>query len=46
MIDKKQLDNLEYFNCLGSMTTNGAICTGRRDIKCRIIKEKASFRKK
>jgi hypothetical protein len=26
-IDKKQLENVEYFNCSGSMITNDARCT-------------------
>jgi hypothetical protein len=31
MIDQKQLENVEYFNYLGSMITNDARCT--REIK-------------
>jgi hypothetical protein len=27
MTDQKQLDNVEYFNCLGSMLKNDARCT-------------------
>jgi len=27
MIDEKQLDNMEYFNCLESMIRNDARCT-------------------
>jgi len=46
MIDKKQLDNVEYFNCLGSMITNDAICTGKREIKYRVVMEKASLSNK
>jgi hypothetical protein len=34
MMDQKQLDNVEYFNCLDSMIASGAICT--REIKPRI----------
>ena len=43
MIDQKQLDNVEYFSCLGTMITNDARCTGKRDIKCRVVTEKALF---
>ena len=43
MIDQKQLDNVVYFNCLGSMVTNDARCA--REIKSRISKEKASTNK-
>jgi len=46
MIDQKQLENVEYFNCLGSMITNDTRCTGKRDIKCRVVMKKASFNKK
>jgi hypothetical protein len=44
MIDQKQLENLEYFNYLGSMITNDARC--RREIKSRIVMAKAAFNKK
>jgi hypothetical protein len=44
MIDKKQLENVEYFNYLGSMITNDARCT--REIKSRIAMAKAAFNKK
>jgi hypothetical protein len=44
MIDQKQLENVEYFNYLGSMTTNDARCT--REIKSRIAMAKAAFNKK
>jgi hypothetical protein len=44
MIDQKQLENVEYFNYLGSMITNHARCT--REIKSRIAMEKAAFNKK
>jgi hypothetical protein len=46
MIDQKQLDHVEYFNCLGSMITNDARCTGKRDVKCGFIMAKASFSNK
>jgi hypothetical protein len=44
MTDKKQLQNVEYFNCLGSMITNNvrAVC----EMKPRIAKAKAAFSKK
>jgi hypothetical protein len=38
MIDQKQLENVEYFNYLGSMITNDAQCT--REIKSRIAMAK------
>jgi len=38
MIDQKQLDIVEYFNCLGNMVTNDARCT--HEIKSRIAMEK------
>jgi len=41
---QKQLENVEYFNCLGSMITNDA--QGTQEIKSRIAKAKASFNKK
>jgi hypothetical protein len=44
MIHKKQLENLEYFNYLGSMITNDARCT--REIKSRIAMAKAAFNEK
>jgi hypothetical protein len=43
-IDRKQLENVEYFNYLGSMITNDAKCT--REIKSRIARAKAAFKKK
>jgi hypothetical protein len=43
-IDKKQLENVEYFNDLGSMITNDARCT--REIKSRIAMSNAAFNKK
>jgi hypothetical protein len=44
MTDRKQLENVEYFNYLGGMITNDARCT--REIKSRIIMAKATFKKK
>jgi hypothetical protein len=44
MIGQKQLENVEYFNCLGSMITYDANCT--REIKSRIAMAKAAFKKK
>jgi Tfp pilus assembly major pilin PilA len=44
MIDQKLLENVEYFNYLGSMITNDARCT--REIKSRIAIAKAAFNKK
>jgi hypothetical protein len=44
MIDQKQLENVEYFNCLGSMITNYAGCT--HEIKSRIAMAKTAFNKK
>jgi hypothetical protein len=44
MIDQKQLENVEYFNYLGSMITSDARCT--REIKSRIAMAKAALNKK
>jgi hypothetical protein len=44
MKDQKQLENVEYFNYLGSMTTSDAKCT--HDIISRITMAKAAFKKK
>jgi hypothetical protein len=44
MIHQKQLENVEYFNYLGSMITNDARCT--REIKSRIAMAEAAFNKK
>jgi hypothetical protein len=44
MIDKKQLENVEYFKCLGSVITNGAKYTC--ETKSRISVAKAAFSKK
>jgi hypothetical protein len=43
-IDKKQSENVEYFNFLGSMITSDARCT--REIKSSIAMTKAAFNKK
>jgi len=43
MIDHKQLENVEYFNYVGSMITDDARCTC--GIKSRIAMEKAVFNK-
>jgi hypothetical protein len=44
MMDQKQLDNTEYFNCLGSMITNDARCT--HEIKSSNAMAKAACNKK
>jgi hypothetical protein len=44
MIDQNQLENVEYFNYLGSMITNDARCTC--ETKSRIAMAKAAFNKK
>jgi hypothetical protein len=44
MINQKQLENVEYFNYLGSMITNDARCT--TEIKSRFTMAKAAFNKK
>ena len=44
MIDRKQLENVECFKCLGSMLTNGGRWTC--EIKSRIAMAKAAFNKK
>ena len=44
MIDQKQPENVEYFNCLGNMIANYARCTC--EIKFRIAMEKTAFNKK
>jgi hypothetical protein len=44
MIDQKQMENVEYFNCVGSMLTKDARCT--REMKSRIAMTKAIFKKK
>jgi hypothetical protein len=44
MIDKKQVEDVEYLNYFGSVITNNARCT--REIKSRIAMAKAAFNKK
>jgi hypothetical protein len=44
MIDQNQLENVDYFNDLGSMITNDARCT--REIKSRIAMTKLAFNMK
>jgi hypothetical protein len=44
MINQKQLDTVEYFNCVDSMLTNDARCT--REMKSSIDMAKAVFKKK
>ena len=44
MIDQKQLENVECFECLGSISTNDGRCTC--EIKYRIAMAKAAFNKK
>jgi hypothetical protein len=44
MVDKKQLENVEYLNYLGTMITNDARCTC--EIKSTIVIAKAAFNKK
>jgi hypothetical protein len=44
ILDQKQLENVEYFNYLGSMITNDARCT--REIKSSTATGKAAFNKK
>jgi hypothetical protein len=41
MIDEKQLENVEYFNYLGSLITDDATCT--HEIKSRIAMTQAAF---
>jgi hypothetical protein len=43
MTDKKQLENVKYFNYLGSMITNNEMCT--REVKWSIAMAKAAFNK-
>jgi hypothetical protein len=42
--DQKQRENVEYFNCLGSVLTNDARCT--REIKSKIAMAKTAFNNK
>jgi hypothetical protein len=41
MIDQKQLSNVEYFNCVGSVITSDARCT--RETKSCIAMAKAAL---
>jgi hypothetical protein len=43
-IDNKRMENVEEFNCLGSMITNYARCA--QEVKARIVMAKATFNKK
>ena len=43
-MDQKHLENVECFEYLCSMLTNGGWCTG--EIECRIAMAKAAFNKK
>jgi hypothetical protein len=43
MIAQKQLENMEYFSYLDSLTTNDARCT--REIKFRFAMEKSALNK-
>jgi predicted acetyltransferase len=43
MVDQKQLEDVKYFNYLGSMLINDAICT---EIKSNFSMEKGAFNKK
>jgi hypothetical protein len=42
--DQKELENVEYFNYLGSMVTNDARCTG--EIESRLAMTKTGFNRK
>jgi hypothetical protein len=44
MMDQKQLDDVEYFNFVGSILTNDARCT--REMNSSIAMAKAIFKKK
>jgi hypothetical protein len=44
MIDQKQLDNVEYFNCVGSVLRNDERCTP--EMISRFAVAKAAFNKK
>jgi hypothetical protein len=44
VIDQKQLENVDYFNCLASMITSDSRWT--RDIQFRISMAKSTFKKK
>ena len=38
-MDQKQLDNLEYFDCLDSIIASGAICTREIESKIALAKQ-------
>jgi hypothetical protein len=40
----ERLENVDYFNCVGSMATNDASCTN--EIKSRIARVKVAFNRK
>jgi hypothetical protein len=40
MIDQKQLQNMEYFKCLGRMITNDARCTCEMKTRISMAKKK------
>jgi hypothetical protein len=44
MVDQKQLEDVEYFNCLGSFITNDARCTC--EIKSGIVMAEVAFNRK
>jgi hypothetical protein len=44
LIDQKEMENVEYFNHLGSIIKNYARCTCK--IKCRSVMAKPAFRNK
>jgi len=44
MIDQKQLENVEYWNCSSNMLTNDAKCA--HEMKSRIFMAKAALNKK
>ena len=46
MIDQKQLDNVEYFNCLGTLITNRARYTSEIKRRACIVVEKSAVYKK
>ena len=43
IMDQKQLENMEYFNCFGNLIRNDVRCT--HEIKSRIAMAKAAFNK-
>ena len=44
VVDQKQLENVKYFNCFGSMKTSDARCT--RETKSRNAMAQAAFNRK